>query len=475
MDRIKALRHVFTPKKYVIEVAFGIVLGLFVIGLSQLETRWWVYFGAAFGGGLIFLINTRKEALLVTFFFLSLQIDIYIRPFYGRAGSPGIEIPLVVFAGLALLLWYVTAYGEKKIRTLDWHSPLGLPIVLLLTTSFMSLIPTTEYFVGLSRIIFEVELLFVYWLSFNLVRTQENLERILKLFFLTLAAQSLVYFVQSALGITFSMTGEIFNETDAVPRPGGTVSTNPAGFASFISPILLIAYAMFLSKKVVMGKRYLWILVLLGTAAIGLTYTRAVWSGLVLGLLPVLFLNLRNSRLHTRRVMVIIMIFLIASAIFLPIMINKRLTTEYHEESALDERIRLLLIAVDIIEEHPIAGVGPGAYAHVYKNYLTSETSQGWVYEVHNEFLLRAAETGIPGGVAFVLLLLIALRQAYRLTKSQNEIVAVVAVGWFGGIVSLCWQMAWVPWRGFSYNAMLWCMLGLMDGVTKHLEHKAKN
>ena len=475
MDRINALRHIFNARKYAIEVTLGIVLGFFVIGLSQLEARWWVYFGGAFGGALIFLINTRKEALLVALFFLSFQIDVYIRPFFGRAGSPGIEIPLVVFAGLALLFWYVAAYGEQKIRTLDWHSPLGLPSVVLLATSFMSLIPTTEHFVGLSRIIFEIELLFVYWLSFNLVRTQEDLERILKIFFLTLAIQSLVYFVESALGITFSMTGEVFNETEAVPRPGGTVSTNPAGFASFISPILLIAYAIFLSKKVVMKNRFLWILVMLGSAAIGLTFTRAVWSGIALGLLAVILLNLRNRNLHARRVIAFFLLFFVASAIFLPIMINKRLSTEYKDESALNERVRLMLIAMDIIKEHPITGVGPGAYAYVFKNYLTSGTKQGWVYEVHNEFLLRAAETGILGGVAFIVLLVLALRQAYRLTKSQNPTVAVIAVGWFGSIISLCWQMAWVPWRGFSYNAMLWCMLGLMDGATKHLVHTAKD
>jgi hypothetical protein len=27
--------------------------------------------------------------------------------------------------------------------------------------------------------------------------------------------------------------------------------------------------------------------------------------------------------------------------------------------------------------------------------------------------------------------------------------------------------MNWVPWGGWSYNAMLWIMLGLMDGAQR--------
>jgi hypothetical protein len=34
-------------------------------------------------------------------------------------------------------------------------------------------------------------------------------------------------------------------------------------------------------------------------------------------------------------------------------------------------------------------------------------------------------------------------------------------------LVALIWQMNWVPWIGWSYNAMLWLMLGLMDGAQR--------
>ena len=37
----------------------------------------------------------------------------------------------------------------------------------------------------------------------------------------------------------------------------------------------------------------------------------------------------------------------------------------------------------------------------------------------------------------------------------------------FGALIALVWQMNWVPWIGWCYNAMLWVMLGLMDAAQR--------
>ena len=39
------------------------------------------------------------------------------------------------------------------------------------------------------------------------------------------------------------------------------------------------------------------------------------------------------------------------------------------------------------------------------------------------------------------------------------------AIGMTAGMLAVCWQMYWVPWRGFSYNAILWLLLGAGEGV----------
>ena len=52
-------------------------------------------------------------------------------------------------------------------------------------------------------------------------------------------------------------------------------------------------------------------------------------------------------------------------------------------------------------------------------------------------------------------------RQAYgRLFRFFLGVAAVAA------IPALMFQMSWVNWTGFAYNAMLWCLLGLVDGAS---------
>jgi len=44
-------------------------------------------------------------------------------------------------------------------------------------------------------------------------------------------------------------------------------------------------------------------------------------------------------------------------------------------------------------------------------------------------------------------------------------LLSVVALSMM--LIALVWQMTWVPWRGFSYNAMFWMFLGLIDACDR--------
>jgi O-antigen ligase len=151
------------------------------------------------------------------------------------------------------------------------------------------------------------------------------------------------------------------------------------------------------------------------------------------------------------------------SVVALMPLIQRRL--EESVSDAYDERAGLMRIAFEVIKAHPVFGVGPGAYSHVFKEYLPAGMDQ-WLYTVHNEYLLRAAETGIIGGIAFVWLLLAALRQSRDLLRySSSPEIRALALGWGAALLYLAWQMYWVPWRGFGYNALFWFMLGIIEAA----------
>jgi O-antigen ligase len=124
-----------------------------------------------------------------------------------------------------------------------------------------------------------------------------------------------------------------------------------------------------------------------------------------------------------------------------------------------------LKLGFKVFVQNPVVGVGPGGYPFLFKGYAGELGTDGfWLSTVHNEFVLRAAETGIVGSVLFILsfwYLLIASWKLIGLTVGSDR---VIAIGLFAGLVGVVWIMCWVPWTGFGYNAAFWLLGGVLTG-----------
>jgi O-antigen ligase len=446
-----------------IAVLIGVLLAIPLLKFSSLELRWLVY-PTAFLTVLALLLAVRdRVAFLSGAFVLSLQGDVHLRFLHGQAGSDGFAFPLTVLVGVLLVTW-LTATGELgRGGRLRGPGRLAWPIALLLGTSFLSLCATGERFVGLTQLLYELELLFIYLLALNLIRSEADLERTVKLVLVALAMQSVIYYVQSALGLTFTLTGEIELEDGAVPRPGGTVSTNPSGFGSFLVPLVLLAVAFFVTEQRRRQGRWLAALIALGVGAIGLTFTRAVWAAFALGMVVLVGLAMRRRMMRPGRLLAIGVAAVVVALALAP-MIAERLSSSPTGD-AYEERRGLMEMALQVIESNPIVGVGPGAYRHTYKRYLSAEHFEQWMNPVHNAYLLRAAETGLAGAAAWIALLVLGLRQAFRLTRASSPLIRCWALGWSAALLALCWEMYWDIWRGWTYNALLWFMLGVTEAA----------
>jgi O-antigen ligase len=443
----------------------GAALGLAAAALAGMETRWVLYGCAGLFLIALFLALPHKEALLFCAFFLSLQIDVYLRPFYGAGGSGGLQFALVSLVGVAYALWCLSTWPAARRRTLIFAGSLRWPIVVMLATTLISSLATSEHFHAMERLLFELQLFLIYWVTLNVVQSEQNVRRVLVLMFITLAVQSMIYFIESGLGVNFTLTGETL-ALGETPRPGGTVSTNPAGYTSFVMPALLVASAFFMMRQDAWKPRALPLLVLAGAASVGLSFTRAAWIGVAMGILLICFLAAARGKLRVGRATAIAGA-IAAVMIALTPMLLSRLQHDYATQTTVDERMNLVLIALNVIRANPLVGVGPGVYDDVFKSFVPEGLGGTWLYTVHNEFLLRMAETGVVGGLAFMWLVVVAWRSAMQVRRSQSQLLAVVATGWLGALTALVWQMNWVPWRGFSYNAMFWLFLGLMDACLR--------
>lgn len=454
--------------KLVLLASFGCLLGLGVFLLSGKETRWFLAPLLTLAGAVFILVVPQKKKVLTAIFVLSFQVDIYIRFFYGHAGSnEGLSLSLVVAAGTVLAGWY---YFSRNIRMFSWGGNLRWIIVILFSIMLVSAVTSSERFAGLSTIFTTLQYYFLYWLAFNIPRTQEDFRRIVVLLLIILGTQSIIYVIQSALGITFDFLGNTIAEED-VPRPGGTVSANPAGFVSFIMPALMMASAVAVSKHRRVLGHFAVPLMFMGIAAVGLSFTRAAWVGLIFGFAAIVIIGHRNKWLNIRMITIVGCVAAVGILALLPKMFD-RVSSDYGTGGvdgtveSYKERMGLNLIALNVIAHHPLLGVGPGAYPHVFKQYVPAGLNQ-WLFTVHNVFLLWAAETGIPGGITFIALLFVGIRIAFHLSRGPPTFISICATGWFAAMIVLIWMMFWAAWIGVSYNAMFWFMLGLMDGAQR--------
>ena len=72
--------------------------------------------------------------------------------------------------------------------------------------------------------------------------------------------------------------------------------------------------------------------------------------------------------------------------------------------------------------------MGVGNYlVHVHK-YIPQELRGAWISTVHNEYLLRLAETGIFGFLLYYMILIVALKKLWLGTRSANPWVFAVSI-----------------------------------------------
>ena len=454
----------------IVSIAAGSVFGLATLALYGLDVRWVVYVTAAVICGTAVSFVRERQRFLMSAFILSLQAGVYLRSFYGYAGSDGFALSLPAVFGLPLLASQMLGVRTPGASRLQWGGRLTPWILGGLATSVIAFLFSSERFIGATTIFSELQLYLMYLVALNTIRSKEELDVVGRCLLWSLIIQSLVYVIQNLYGINFNLVGEVTVRGD-LPRPGGTVTSNPQGFAMFITPLWFIAVAMFLRGE--KGRRsggFVLCSVVLGVIDVILTFTRAAWSGFAIGLVAFVALTPVRRGIRLSRGVVVALAIGCFAAAFAP-SITARLA-ESTVSDAYDERAGLMRVAWSMIEANPLVGVGPGAYRYTYRGFVPRDVEGQWLYAVHNKYLLRAAEVGVAGGVLYVLLLVAGLRQALRLGKSHSPEVASMAAGWAAGLVALAWQMYWDPSFDFPYNALLWFMLGLMESMERLESHR---
>jgi putative inorganic carbon (HCO3(-)) transporter len=272
-----------------------------------------------------------------------------------------------------------------------------------------------------------------YYLIVQHIQTFDQIKRLLMVLFFSATLTSFYGFFQYMHGGDISQ----YRWVDGEQFPGlrariFSTMENPNIYAGYLVTVIALAGGMMLTamqKKVKLW--YIGLLCIFCTC-LALTYSRGGWVSF-LSVLATLAL-FRSKRL----------LWLLVAAPLIAVLVNpmllERLTSIVHPvDSSSQLRMALWESSWAMLMEHPILGIGWGAYWMVYPAYdFWINDSATTIYHAHNMFLHIGAELGFLGLGAFTWLLVSVLRIALALNRrcSKHEICGI-ALGLAAALIGI--------------------------------------
>lgn len=357
-------------------------------------------------------------------------------------------LPLSIHLGSVLFVLTLACALFDRYRRRNERQPsllqgrLKTSLLILLGVSFLSLVFSANRFASFYNYVYVVgQYLGSFWLILNYTGKKRQPLFLLKAFLLSA-------FIVASYGIFQYVAGTaVFNvdwvdvtQFPELKQRAYSTLQNPNILGSFL--ILTVAYCLGLFSALPGGKRRLSLILLFLTASgcLLLTFSRGNWVSLI----AVLFVY---AAFFYRKAL---MPFLGGGALLAyfawDLLANRFLSIFQAEDTSVALRFSYIESTMAMIADTPW-GVGWYGYMFVFPDYdFFLQNPDVPMYHCHNLFLNITAELGIQGLLAFLLVIVLLVREAFFLAYSAAE-----------------------PWRrGFGRGFMLSLVGIAVSGLTDH-------
>ncbi len=454
-------------------LGLGVVFGVGALYMFGEETRFAVYgLGAlialAFLPGLVRRVGSL-ERLLFAALVLSLQFDVALaykfRPFkpagpYGLLISPTLVIATALF-GLRIVL--ASRVLGPRLRA---DASLVRWIALMLLAGVLSSVSTVDRQLvsfGLFELL-TVGLIAV--VAMDQCGTTDGLRVVQRLLGWTLVIQSLLIIVGFATGVQISLSHGVRGEDygwAATGRFAGTLNT-PSAAGTMLVVCLLGALTRLYQRGNASERVWLYVQLGLGSFALLLTQTRTAWIGLIIGGAGILRAAVRRRELSGARLLAVAGLVLVVCLAAWPFIAGR--VEASHSDDA-EVRWRLVKVAMAMIKTHPLVGVGLNTATTQVRDYAARAGAEGWVFIVHNQFLLVWVETGVLGFLAFVWLFRLGLRAASRLKHAADQELRNAGLWLFWSFIMLVWALSMDHVSGAATYKLVFFLFGVALGAAR--------
>lgn len=296
-----------------------------------------------------------------------------------------------IFLAAAMLLW-----ANMRGNLFTRKNTFIIPALLFLSWNLFSLHRCENIYLGIYNILILILFITLYASLENILKADTDNAGFLIRSIVCVSVAISVYGLLQAAGI------DIFRWT-WTRSPMSTLGRRNYA-AEYIVMVIPWIYYLASAKK---GRGLLWATAfLLLLAHLVLTFTRASYMGFFFSslLFFVLLAGTRGRRkLPAARTPAVIFIVCLLAQSAYPGM-------KTFEKGTVKSRFLVWKIALQMVRENPVFGVGPGNFEIRYPEYAAREeealrTSKFKVRDVHNDYLETAVNTGIPGLLLFLYLL----------------------------------------------------------------------
>jgi O-antigen ligase len=387
----------------------------------------------------------RKVLLAIIILDIPLQIGahLYWSEELGASGAlGGLEISVTTVAMLSLyFLWFVGYISRRELEQKISLRP-ALPLTLYLMFAVVSLLAARNPVLGLYEVVLTAQLLLLFVYLTNWLQTRRDVAFVMRVLLIGFILEAGIIIALKINGYDVEIPGLpghtlLAGTTEGggeFSRPSGTLaSPNVAG--SYLSIMLTLAIGLLLfTRSRSWCKTVALVSVGIGTVALLFTYSREGWLALFCSMLLLCCAGWRLLRVRHR-----LLIVGVPTALLVSLMFDTPLSQRLLEgdEGAASSRIVLNKLAITVIEDHPVIGVGANNFTLNLREYATSEVMGEWLYAVHNKYLLIWAEAGLGALLAYLWFLFASLRRGWQCWKDKDPLYSPLALALVCGICAL--------------------------------------
>lgn len=387
--------------------------------------------------------------------------------------TQGISLDLTDFLALAVIV-LLASRSKENLDSARAILPALLPAAAWVALSALSLLDANESTLALIQLLIMVKLFLLFVVVASYLAQTGDLAPVLVGLAVIVALEALLGVYQRISGQSLGLL-QLGEASTVAQQPMNLTSTyrvqgtlgHPNSYAMYLMAAIPLLFALLFcvaprSMKLLAGGA-----VLLGAVGVLLSLSRSGWACLALALTVVMALAVWRKRLHPGTAL------LLASGMALAVfglnllmdnLIGLRLTSG--DQGSAASRVTLAQTALQVVGNRPWLGVGLNNYRHILPHYGATGSTV-----VHNVYLLIAAETGVLGLAAFLLLLAVVLKHAWRLASRPADdaqwIVGAGACATLAGLV--VWGITDYALLGAGLvTKQFWLLAALVSGFSAY-------